>query len=57
MGVLAFFSSIRLETIGARTVEYVEQCHLNHLVYEILTNTDIEYHSLFIHFKRREIVN
>ena len=45
---MALFSSIRLETIGGRTIEYIDPCHPNLLMYELLTSTDDEYESGFV---------
>ena len=34
-GVLALFSSIKLETICGKTIEYIDQYHPNLLVYKL----------------------
>ena len=47
-GMMALFSSIKLETSGGRTIEYIDHCHPNLLMYKLLTNTDDEYESGFI---------
>ena len=39
-GMMALFSSIKLETSGGRTIEYIDHCHLN--------LTDDEYESGFV---------
>ena len=47
-GMMALFSSIKLETSGGRTIEYIDHCHLNLLMYKLLTSTDDEYESGFV---------
>ena len=47
-GMMALFSSIKLETSGGRTIEYIDQCHPNLLLYKLLTSTDDEYKSSFV---------
>ena len=47
-GMMALFSSIKLETSGGRTVEYIDHCHPNLLMYKLLTSTDDEYESGFV---------
>ena len=32
-GMMALFSSVKLETSGARTIEYIDDCHPNLLSY------------------------
>ena len=44
----ALFSSIKLETSGGRTIEYIDPCHSNLLMYKLLTSTDDEYESGFV---------
>ena len=44
-GIMALFSSIKLETSGGRTNEYIDHCHPNLLMYKLLTSTDDEYES------------
>ena len=39
---MALFSSIKLETSGGRTIEYIDHCHPNLLMYKILTSTGDE---------------
>ena len=46
-GIIALFSSIKLETSGGRTIEYIDHCHSNLLMYKLLTSTDDEYESGF----------
>ena len=47
-GMMALFSSIKLETSGGRTIEYIDHCHPNLLVYKLLTSTGDEYESGFV---------
>ena len=47
-GMMALFSSIKLETSGGRTIEYIDHCHLNLLMYKLLTSTGDEYESGFV---------
>ena len=44
-GMMALFCSIKLETSGGRTIEYIDHCHPNLLMYKLLTSTDDEYES------------
>ena len=45
---MALFSSIKLETSGGRTIEYIDHCHPNLLMYKLLTSTVDEYESGFV---------
>ena len=47
-GMMALFSSVKLETSGGRTIEYIDHCHTNLLMYKLLTSTDDEYESGFV---------
>ena len=47
-GMMAMFSSIKLETSGGRTIEYIDHCHPNLLMYKLLTSTVDEYESGFV---------
>ena len=47
-GMMALFSSIELETSGGRTIEYIDHCHPNLLMYTLLTSTNDEYESGFV---------
>ena len=47
-GMMALFSSVKLETSGGRTIEYIDHCHPNLLMYKLLTSTDDEYESAFV---------
>ena len=46
--MMALFSSVKLGTNGVRTIEYIDHCHPNLLVYKLLTSTDDEYESGFV---------
>ena len=47
-GMIALFNSIKLETSGGRTIEYIDHCHPKLLMYKLLTSTDDEYESGFV---------
>ena len=47
-GMMAFFSSVKLETSGGRTIEYIDHCHPNLLMYKLLTCTVDEYESGYV---------
>ena len=47
-GMMALFSSIKLETSGGRTIEYIDYCHPNLLMYKLLTSIGDEYESGFV---------
>ena len=47
-GMMALFSSIKLETSGGRTFEYIDHCLPNLLMYKLLTSTGDEYESGFV---------
>ena len=47
-GMMALFSSLKLETSGGRTIEYIDHCHPNLLMYNILISTDNDYESGFV---------
>ena len=47
-GMMALFSSVKLETSGGRTIEYIDHCHPNRLMYKLLTSTGDEYESGFV---------
>ena len=47
-GMMALFSSVILETSGGRTIDYIDHCHPNLLMYKLLTRTDDEYASGFV---------
>ena len=44
-GMAELFSSVKLATSGGRTIEYIDHCHTNLLMYKLLTSTDDEYES------------
>ena len=45
---MALFSLIKLKTSGGRTIEYIDHCHPNLLMYKLLTSTVDEYESGFV---------
>ena len=45
---MALFSSVKLETSGGTTIEYIEHCHPNLLMYKLLTSLDNEFESGFV---------
>ena len=47
-GTMALFSSVKLETSGGRTIEYIDHCHPNLLMYMLLTSTDDQHESGFV---------
>ena len=47
-GMMALFSSIKLETSGGRAIEYIDHCHPNLLMYMLLTSTVDEIESGFV---------
>ena len=47
-GMVELVSSIKLETSGGRTIEYIDHCHPNLLMYKLLTSTDDEYECGFV---------
>ena len=47
-GMIALFCSVKLETSGGRTIEYIDHCRPNLLMYKLLTSTDDEYESGFV---------
>ena len=47
-GMMALFKSVKLETSGGRTIEYIDYCHPNLLMYRLLKSTDDEYESGFV---------
>ena len=46
--MIALFSSVKLETSGGRTIEYIDHCHPNLLLYKLLFSTNDEYESGFV---------
>ena len=46
--MIALFSSVKLETSGGRTIEYIDHCHPNLLLYKLLFSTNDEYESRFV---------
>ena len=47
-GMIALFSTVKLETSGGRASEYIDPCQTNLLMYKLLTSTDDEYESDFV---------
>ena len=47
-GMMALFSSVKLENSGGRTIEYIDHCHPNLLMHKLLTSTVNEYQSGFV---------
>ena len=47
-GMMALFSSVKLETSGARTIEYIDHCNPNLLMHKLLTSTVDKYESSFV---------
>ena len=47
-GMMALFSSVKLETSGGRTIEYIDHCHPSLLMYKLLTSADDEYECGFV---------
>ena len=47
-GMIALFSSVKLETSGGRTIEYIDHCHPILLLYKLLTSTVDEYEGGFV---------
>ena len=47
-GMMALFSSVKFETSGVRTIEYIDHCHPILLMYKLLTSTVDEYESGFV---------
>ena len=47
-GMIALFSSVKFETSGGRTIEYIDHCHPNLLMYKLLNCTDDEYENSFV---------
>ena len=47
-GMVALFSSVGLEISGSRTIEYMDHCHPNLIMYKLLTSIVDEYESGFV---------
>ena len=47
-GMMALFRSINLETSGGRTIENIDHCHPNLLMYKLLNSIGDEYESGFV---------
>ena len=50
-GMMALFSSIKLETSGRSTIEYADHCHPDLLMYKLLTSTGDENDSGFVRYQ------
>ena len=46
--MIALFSSVKLETSGAGTIGYIDHCHPNLLMYNLIISTVDEYESGFV---------
>ena len=46
--MMVLFSSIKFETSGGRTIEYIHHCRLNLLIYKLLTSIGDEYECGFV---------
>ena len=46
--MMALFSSVKPETSGSRTIEYIGHCHPNLLMYKLITSTFDVYESGFV---------
>ena len=47
-GMMALFSSVKLKNSGGRTIEYIDHCHSNLLMFKLSTSTNDEYKSGFV---------
>ena len=47
-GMMALFSSFKLETCGGRTIKYIDHCHPNLLIFKLFTGTGDENESGFV---------
>ena len=47
-GMMALFSSIKLETSGGRSIEYIDHCHPKLLMYKLLNSIGDGYESGFV---------
>ena len=47
-GMNSLFNSVKLETSGGGTIEYIDHCHPNLLMYKLLASTVDEYESGFV---------
>ena len=46
--MIALFNLVKLETSGGRTIEYIDHCHRNRLMYKLLTSFVDEFESGFV---------
>ena len=49
---MAIFSSIKLEIASGKTIEYIDHCCPNLLIYKLLTSTSDEHESGFVRDRR-----
>ena len=47
-GMVALFIPVKLETSGGRTIEYIDHCKPNLLMYKLLTSTVVDHESGFV---------
>ena len=47
-GMMALFSSAKLETSGGKTIEYIDHCHPSLFMYKLLTITSDDYECGFV---------
>ena len=47
-GIMALFGSIKLETSGGRTIEFIDHCHPNLLMYKLIAGIGDEYEIGFV---------
>ena len=50
-GIMEFFSSVKLETSGGRTIEYIDDSHPNLLMYKLLTILMMNIRVVLLKFK------
>ena len=55
-GLIAPISSIRLETISGKSIEYKDYCHPNLLLYKLIVMT-INLKVVLLDLRQKEIVN
>ena len=46
--MVSYNGSIKLETISGKTIEFIDNCHCNLLLYKLLTSISDEYESCFV---------
>ena len=45
---MSLFSSVKPETSGGSTSEFIDHCHPDLLMYKLFTSTNVEYESCFV---------